>query len=95
LIVTESLSWCIEAVIGANGDLFEDQFHRARSSDERAHEGIVVAAGAICVAVLLFTVSLDSSPDQPAGAKTPVETSAAASSGPVAFPNSGRARLFP
>ena len=55
-------------------------------------KGILVAAGAICAAVLLFTVSLDSSPNQPAGATAPVETSGAASSGPVAFPNSGSRR---
>jgi hypothetical protein len=48
-------------------------------------KGLLVAAGAICVAVLLFTVKLDSTPNapsEPAG-------SGAASSGPVAFPNSG------
>ena len=56
-------------------------------------KGILVAAGAICVAVLLFTVSLDSTSDQPAGATAPVETSGgAASSGPVAFPTSGSRR---
>jgi hypothetical protein len=56
-------------------------------------KGILVAAGAICVAGLLFTVSLDSSSDQPAGATAPVETSGgAASSGPVAFPTSGSRR---
>jgi hypothetical protein len=55
-------------------------------------KGILVAAGAICIAVLLFTVSLDSSSDQPAGATAPVETSGAASSGPVAFPTSGSRR---
>ena len=46
---------------------------------------LLVAAGAICVAVLLFTVELDSTPNaprEPAGSE-------AASSGPVAFPNAG------
>jgi hypothetical protein len=55
-------------------------------------KGILVAVGALCVAVLLFTVRLDSTSDQPAGATVPVETSGAASSGPVAFPNSGSRR---
>ena len=55
-------------------------------------KGILVAAGAICVAVLLFTISLDSTSDQPAETTVPVETSGAASSGPVAFPTSGSRR---
>lgn len=56
-------------------------------------KGILVAVGALCVAVLLFTVRLDSTSDQPAEATAPVETSGgAASSGPVAFPSSGSRR---
>ena len=55
-------------------------------------KGILVAAGALCVAVLLFTISLDSTSDQPEAVTVPVETSGAASSGPVAFPTSGSRR---
>ena len=48
-------------------------------------KGLLVAAGAICLAVLLFTVKLDSTSDAPSAPAG----SGAASSGPVAFPNSG------
>jgi hypothetical protein len=58
-------------------------------------KGILVAAGAIFVAVFLFTVSLGSSSNgssEPPGGTAPVDGSGAASSGPVAFPNSGSRR---
>jgi len=51
-------------------------------------KGLLVAAGAIFVAVLLFTVKLDSTPNEPSAPAG----SGAASSGPVAFPNSGSRR---
>jgi hypothetical protein len=93
LIVTDSLTRCIETLIGTTGDLFEDRVPSHTLVRMSAlTKGILVAAGAICVAVFLFTVSLDSSPDaasEPAGA---TGTSGAASSGPVAFPTSGSRR---
>ena len=58
-------------------------------------KGLLVLAGAICVAVFLFTVSLDSKtepPSTPTGTAAPTDTSGAASSGPVAFPSSGSKR---
>jgi len=48
-------------------------------------KGLLVAAGAVCLGVLLFTVKLDSTPDAPSAPAG----SGAASSAPVAFPNSG------
>jgi len=97
LIVTDSLTRCIETLIGTSGDLFEDRGVRSRTLGRMRAllKGILVAAGAIFVAVFLFTVSLGSSSNassEPPGATAPVDGSGAASSGPVAFPNSGSRR---
>ena len=89
LIVIESLSRCMEPVIGAKGNVFEVRVPSHTLVRMSAlTKGILVAAGAICVAFLIFATKLDSTanaPTEPAG-------SGAASSGPVAFPNSGSRR---
>ena len=97
LIVTDSLTRCIETLIGTPGDLFEDRRVRSPTLGRMSAvmKGILVAAGAIFVAVFLFILSRGSTSNassEPAGAAAPVETSGAASSGPVAFPNSGSRR---
>jgi hypothetical protein len=52
LIVMDSLTRCIEILIGTTGDLFEDRVPSHTLFRMSAlTKGILVAAGAICVAV--------------------------------------------
>ena len=88
-MVADSLGWRIETRIGTTCSVFEDPcLSHTLIRVSALTKGILVAAAAICVAVLLFTVRLDSGPKAP----TEPAASGAASSGPVAFPNSGSRR---